>query len=152
MSVLDAPHAPPPEVDDHLGGGSGWVLLTRCPNDIDAHLLTGRLADAGIETRSMTDRSTTPSWLFAGSNPWAPVVVMVRRIQYEDARLVLAEIAWEGPVATPVPERPHRGARRALVWWAIALMLGIFFTGVSLANASRDITCANPLCLGQVSR
>ena len=42
---------PPPDVIDEVGGGhggSGWVVLIKARHDIDAHLLTGRLAEAGI--------------------------------------------------------------------------------------------------------
>src|SRR5919202_4570480 len=137
MTKLGAPVSPPPPlVDDDFGGGSDWVALLRADNDIDAHLLTGRLADAGVETRMMADRSQSAAWLFGGSNPWAPVLVMVRRFQYEDARIVLAEISLDAAPAEPGTLSTGGGVRRPVLWWVLALSLGLFFTGVSLANAT----------------
>lgn len=154
MGGLRAPVAPPPPTrDDFGGGGSEWVTLMRAANDIDAHLVTGRLTEAGIETRMMTDRDASAAWLFGGSNPWAPVNILVRRLQYEDARIVLAEISLALPEAEPPETRADappgpalRRLRGPVLWWLIALALAVFFTGISLLNATRDISCANPLC------
>lgn len=80
------------------GGGSGWTRLAVASNDIEAHLLEGCLLEAGIETRTVKDRTAPGAWLMGGSNPWAPVEVHVRRFQLDDARLVLLEVAagWAG--------------------------------------------------------
>ncbi len=148
----------PPTVlldDERGGGGSGWVTLVRASNDIDAHLLAGRLAQEGIEYRFVKDRSAPGAWLYGGSNPWAPVTVMVKRIQFEDARIVLAEASMEAPSVDPV--RPHARPRRrlsySLVWWALALALGAWFTGISLMQAARQIdTCRTPSCSQSTSQ
>jgi hypothetical protein len=81
------------------GGGSRWVHLYRARNDIDAHLLVGRLEEAAIEASTLKDKTAPGAWLYGGSNPWAAVNVMVRSVQLEDARVVLAEIAYENPPA-----------------------------------------------------
>jgi hypothetical protein len=113
------------------GGGSDWVKLVSAANDIDAHLLAGRLVEAGIEIHTIKDRSGPGAWLIAGSNPWAPVHIMVRRLSLDDARLVLAELAWASPSASP-DERPT--TRPSALWWATAIALGLMLTGVILAQ------------------
>jgi hypothetical protein len=134
------PIPPPPMVaEPGGGGGSEWVELIRAKNDIDAHLLTGRLNESGIETRAMTDRSAPGAWLYGGSNPWAPVIVLVRRLQLEDARLVLAEISLRGPEAPPPPRRRGPGFPFPLLWWIIALALGVIFTSLSVAATARSV-------------
>lgn len=120
------------------GGGSGWVELIRASGDIDAHLLTGRLLEAGVESRTVKDRSSPGAWLLAGSNPWAPVTILVRRLQLEDARLVLAEISFDLPPA-PEPEHPRIVRRRwsgPLLWWAVAIALGAAFTWIGLLQTA----------------
>jgi hypothetical protein len=134
---------PPPTVTDRSGGGGGgseWVHLIKARDDIDAHLLTGRLTQGGIDTRTIVDRSAPGAWLHGGANPWAPVNIYVRRIQHEDARLVLAEISYDAPPAAQ-PERPH-GRRLATIWWATAIGLGVALTLVVLGQAVQT----EPLC------
>jgi hypothetical protein len=129
------------------GGGRGWVELLRATDDIEAHLLTGRLGEAGIDTMSVPDRSAPGAWLYGGSNPWAPVAILVRRIQLEDARLVLAEISWAAPAFEQVPE-PERESRRsgALVWWAAAITLGVIFTSIGLLRTAQSLNgCEVPI-------
>jgi hypothetical protein len=124
-----------PVATDQGGGGGGWVELTRAANDIEASLMCGRLRFAGVESTSVKDRSG-PSWLFGGSDQWAPVTIMVRKIQLTDARIVLAEIAFDQPAAHPgataAMSRPDR--RTAFLFWATAIALGTFLTGVALAR------------------
>ncbi|HEX2050891.1 MAG TPA: DUF2007 domain-containing protein [Actinomycetota bacterium] len=126
---------PPPRDDGGRGGGSGWVELVRATDDIDAHLLAGRLLEAGIETLAVKDRRAPGAWLSGGSNPWAPVTVLVRRLQLDDARLVLAEISYGAP---PAPEPgavvEPRAPRRA---WRIAVaVVGIVVTALVLAEST----------------
>ncbi|HEY7874927.1 MAG TPA: DUF2007 domain-containing protein [Actinomycetota bacterium] len=126
---------PPPASVFKGGGGSGWVELIRARGDIDAHLLVGRLVEAGVETRTVKDRSAPWAWMHAGSNPWAPVSILVRRMQLEDARLVLAEISFTLPPAPPRSvETGARGWRGPVLWWSAALALGAIFTAVALVQ------------------
>ena len=120
------------------GGGSEWVTLIRARHDIDAHLLTGRLGESGIETRSVKDKGHPGAWLYGGSNPWAPVMILVRRLQLEEARIVLAEISYAGPSVTELEERFHaRKASFPVVWWVTALILGILLTVLVVGQATR---------------
>ena len=134
-----------PPVDPFSGGsgGSGWTKLVQAPNDIEAHLVIGRLAEAGIETQSLKDRSG-PAWLFNGSNPWAPVIVLVRKLQLEDAQLVLAEVAFAAPAA--VKEEPRRRSMwAAILWWSAAIALGILFTALGWVQANEMMeSCKQP--------
>ena len=147
QGIVDAP--PPPVRSRRGGGGSGWTQLTRAANDIDAHLLVGRLTEAGVESTTMKDRSAPGAWLYGGSNPWAPVVIMVRRMQLEDARIVLAEIAFELPAREAhAEEKEAHGWRRPLVWWAAALVLGALLTGISLMRTAEAFKrCGLAVCV-----
>jgi hypothetical protein len=142
---------PPPTAArprDGGGGGTGWVQLTRARDDIDAHLLTGRLAQAGIETRAIVDRSAPGAWLHGGSNPWAPVNIYVRRLQLEDARLALAEISYEAPEASRDPETVPR--RTPTVWWLAAIGITVVLTVVALGQVagSQPVCRVLPVCQG----
>ncbi len=144
--------APPPSsgVEDGGGGGAGWVQLLRAANDIEAHLLAGRLNEAGVDVQVLKDRSAPGAWLYGGSNPWAPAVVMVRRLQLADARLVLAEISFEAPAAGPPRgSSTARNWRTPLLWWSLALGLGALMTGVGLARTPGTLSrCDLPLLCG----
>jgi hypothetical protein len=145
MSVLTDRPPPPTTAGRGGGGGSGWVQLVKARDDIDAHLLRGRLGEAGVECRLVKDRFAPGAWLYGGSNPWAPVTGMVRRHQLEDARLVLAEISFEAPSAGTGP--PSRW-RIAPVWWVTALGLGALLSAVVLLQTAQSIAIckALPFC------
>ena len=121
----------PPLAMERGGGGSAWTELVTANDDIQASLLTGRLDAAGIETFTVKDRTAPGAWLLAGSNPWAPVKIYVRKLQYEDARLVVAEIALE---ADDTPTDPSAGPQLSWAWWITAVALGIGLTVLSLAQ------------------
>ena len=145
-------NGPTPPLSDRDGGGTGWVELTRTRNDIEAHLLTGRLNEAGVETSCLKDRGAPGAWLHGGSNPWAPVTVFVKKVQLDDARLVLAEISWSqapvDPMERPTIERVG-GTRYALTWWVAAIALGLLFTSIALARTGEVLhSCDLPLVCG----
>jgi hypothetical protein len=131
---------PPPDTAERPrdGGGSEWVELIRARHDIDAHLLVGRLQEAGVETRTMKDRAAPGAWLYGGSNPWAPVTVLVQKFQLEDARIVLAEISFDAPAADAASSQPQRPLSFATVWWITALLLGIALTVLALGQIARS--------------
>jgi hypothetical protein len=145
---------PPPPVDlgERGGGDSGWVVLTRATDDIDAHLLAGRLDQAGIETNTIKDRGSPGAWLYGGSNPWAPVTILVRKFQLDDAKIVLAEISLAGPDAEPIDESTRSRWRFPLAWWAAAIALGLLFTliGVSRTARSADTCLRQGVCTQDV--
>lgn len=144
---------PPPPKTIEREGGSRWVELTRAPNDIECSLLTGWLHEAGVETRTVKDRSAPGAWLYGGSNPWAPVTIMVRRWQMEEAKVALAELSYEAPSAEPnvpseVDGRPRW--RFPVVWWVAALAIGALLTGVALARTASSMWhCDLPLLCSQ---
>ena len=149
-SVRLEPPSSPPTVDDESngGGGRGWVELFRAANDIDAALLIGRLADRDIETHTIKDRSQPNSWLYGGSNPWAPVLVYVRRTHLIDARIVLAEISL---ATAELPARPDERSRRSIprMWWATALALGLALSTLALLQITeQERFCQLPVLCG----
>ncbi|MEA2451795.1 MAG: putative prokaryotic signal transducing protein [Actinomycetota bacterium] len=123
---------PPPIITSDGGGGSDWIPLIKANNDIDAHLLEGRLNEAGIEVRAVHDHSG-PSWLMNGFDPWAPVAILVRRYQYDDSRIVLAEVSLAAPAAVKL-RAEHEGWTPA-VWWTVAIALGLGLSGIGLARS-----------------
>ena len=137
-TVIDRP---PPDVIEHLddgSGGSGWVTLIMARHDIDAHLLTGRLAEAGIETRTVKDISAPGAWLYGGSNPWAPVSILVKKLDLDDAKLVLAEIALQGPSADQLAARAaERHDEFPVIWWVTAVLLGAALSVLVLSQVTR---------------
>lgn len=147
---LDGFGSPPPVTgsdDGGGGGGSGWTELVRAKDDIEAHLLAGRLGAADIEVQVVKDRSAPGAWLYGGANPWAPVVLMVRRRQLVDARVVLAEISYEAPEYSATEQRTDW--RTPVVWWALALGLGVLMTGVALSRTPVVLErCDLPLVCG----
>ncbi|CAN5442597.1 hypothetical protein BH18ACT16_BH18ACT16_07280 [soil metagenome] len=137
---------PPPATSTPTGGGSRWVRLCRAANDIEAHLLVGRLTEAGIETRSITDRAAPSAWLYGGGNQWAPVTVYVLKIQLEDAHIALAEAAFQGPAAAGGGTGPESAHRLPWRWWTTALAMGLVLSGVALAQAASSLeACRVPL-------
>ena len=129
---------PPFAEDDRKGGGARWIELTKAHDDIDAHLLVGRLMEASIETRTVKDRSAPGAWLLGGSNPWAPVTILVRNFDLESARVVLAEVAFEAPDVEPErPPPPAARRKNAWLWWTTALLLGLTFSALIVAQAAR---------------
>ena len=138
---------PPLAADRVGGGGSGWVTLTQAANDIEAHLVTGRLSEAGVEATTVKDRSASGAWLHGGSDPWAPVLILVRKLQLDDARLVLAEVAWEGPAVERGEILADGQWRKPATFWAIAIGLGVLFTALGLAQTAENMKrCGSVSC------
>jgi hypothetical protein len=133
---------PPPPVLERGDGGGGWVRLIAARNDIDAHLLVGRLQEAGVETRSVKDRCTPGAWLYGGSDPWAPVTIWVRRAQLDEARLVLAEISLHDEGPRPLRRSQEGGWRSLWAWWAVALGVGVLLMLLSLSQATAQAAAA----------
>lgn len=125
------------------------MTLTHAANDIEAHLVTGRLTEAGVEASTVKDRSAAGAWLHGGADPWAPVLILVRKLQLDDARLVLAEVAWEGPAVDPQTLQPgvSGGWRKPAIFWSIAIGLGLMFTALGLAQTAENMKrCGNVSC------
>ena len=136
---------PPPDLYDLErggSGGSGWVVLIKARHDIDAHLLAGRLTEAGIESRTLKDVSAPGAWMYGGSNPWAPVSILVKKLDLDAARVVLAEISYEGPSADRFAPVAGRRLSFPVLWWVTALLLGAALSVLALSQATRWTTSA----------
>ncbi|MGH2752431.1 MAG: DUF2007 domain-containing protein [Actinomycetota bacterium] len=141
------PPSHPPTADDESSGGGGrdWVELFRAANDIEAALLVGKLADESIETRAIKDRSGPSQWLYGGSNPWAPVLVYVRRSQLVDARILLAEISLAADDDPAQPDEPD-GSKIPRMWWATALALGLALSAMAVHQVADQVRfCQLPI-------
>lgn len=144
----------PPEAGfgESGGGGSAWVELVTASNDIEGHLVAGRVTAAGVEVRVVKDRSAPGAWLYGGANPWAPVTILVRKMELMEARIALAEASFEAPAAEEATRvAPQRDWKTPLVWWSLALGLGILMTGVALSRTAVvlgrcdvPLVCAEP--------
>ncbi len=131
---VDVPLPPHDEIDE-LGGGSGWVALARARDDIDAHLMTGRLNAAGVETSSVKEFGDG-AWLHGGWDPRSPVTIMVKKLQFDDARLVMAEISFDAPAAEPWKRSDRPRWIVPMAWWMAALALGLILTTLSFVGAA----------------
>jgi hypothetical protein len=132
-SVIDRP--PPPVIERKGGGDGGWIPLFRASGDIEAHLLAGRLEQAGIDTRTIKDRSAGDAWMHNGSDPWTPVDIWVRARSLEDARIVLAEIAFAQP-AKKAEGSVTRDWRIPIACWASDVALALALTGIALSRTA----------------
>jgi hypothetical protein len=72
----------------------------------------------------------------------------VRKLQLEDARVVLAEISFELPAAAPrAVEDPPARWKGPLLWWSLALALGAVFTAIGLIQTVSSMEqCAQTSC------
>jgi hypothetical protein len=142
----DLPSPPLEQRKGDPGGGSEWVELVIARDDIDAHLVSGLLTNAGIESMHVHD-VRAPVWLYGGADPNSPVRVMVRRPYLEDARIVLAEQALEGPAYRPKSSDPTPSpARRSALWLTTAITLGAILGALIFVQLARPIiACQLPV-------
>lgn len=146
----DLPSPPLEAEKDGSGGGWEWVELVIARDDIDAHLVSGLLTNAGIESMHVHD-VRAPVWLYGGADPHSPVRVMVQRLYVDDARIVLAEQALDAeaydPTAAPAPGiRQDAPSRRSVLWMTTALVLGTIMAALILLQLARPIIpCQLPI-------
>lgn len=145
----DLPSPPLERRKGDPGGGSDWVELVIARDDIDAHLVSGLLTNAGIDSMHVHD-VRAPVWLYGGADPHSPVRVMVRRLYLEDARIVLAEQALEAPAYGPKSSDPMPSpARRSVLWLTTAIALGAILVALIFVQLARPlIACQLPVLCG----
>lgn len=132
---LEPPSSPPRSDGGPNDGGRDWVELFKAANDIEAALLLGKLTDASIETHSIKDFNAPGTWVYGGSNPWAAVMIYVRRFQLVDAKIVLAEVSLESIDEPSVLDEATR-RRIPRMWWATALALGVALSAIAVQQAA----------------
>jgi hypothetical protein len=118
-----------------VSGEGDWVPLASAADDIEAHLVTGALAEEGIEVHTEPLRSGSGDYLFGGSNPHAPIRLFVREAQLEEARALMDGAAraerTSGSEADQVPLASPGGPWRwALAVAVAAVVLVIFVTNI----------------------
>ncbi|HEU4480882.1 MAG TPA: DUF2007 domain-containing protein [Actinomycetota bacterium] len=135
-------------------GDADWQPLTVAADDIDSHLLAGRLEEEGVPVLFARDVSGYGDYLFGGANPHAPVHIMVPKDRLEQARRVVERVGH--PAADDEGGRrdlssslgdgfdvPTLAAGKRYPWrWVIAvLLLGLLLLGLFLQSpVIRELT------------
>jgi hypothetical protein len=117
-----------------------WQPLTVAADDIDSHLLAGRLEEEGVPVLFARDVSGYGDYLFGGANPHAPVHIMVPKDLLSEARRVVESVGL--PEDDPM-EVPTLAAGSGFPWrWAIAVvLLGLLLLGLFLQSpVIRELT------------
>jgi hypothetical protein len=109
----------PPERRDGAGGGGDWTLLTTAGNQVEAHLIVGRLAEEQIETVLDASNPMPGAWLHPFGNPLSPVRVFVRRRDLGRASLLLHEVDHR----PPDPGASGSPKVRRLFWLVLGVVL-----------------------------
>jgi hypothetical protein len=87
----------------------GWRVIERAGNEIDARLIAGHLQDAGIKVVLEKDNSGYGDYLYGGSNPNAPVSLLVPETQWDAATAVLDEVSVDLTAPVVSIETPDEG-------------------------------------------
>lgn len=125
-------------------------------DDIDAHLVSGLLTNAGIESMHVHDARASV-WLYGGADPHSPVRVMVQRLYVDDARLVLAEQALDAAPYDPTAATTREDGRdarpkRSVLWLTTAIALGAILVALIFVQLVRPIIpCQLPVLCGAPS-
>ena len=131
-----------------------WLPLTVAADDIDSHLLAGRLEEEGVPVLFARDVSGYGDYLFGGANPHAPVHIMVPKDRLEEARRVVESVGhpavdeeggWGNlsPSADDGLDVPTLAAGKRFPWrWVIAvILLGLLLLGLFLQSpVVRELT------------
>jgi hypothetical protein len=99
-------------------GGPRWVELVRLRRRPEVRRLLQRLRASGIETRT-----TSGSVLGPQRQTLPATVVLVPRVEIEDARFVLVQISFEGPSTAEIAALAGRVRRRLAATLAGSLLL-----------------------------
>ena len=82
----------------------GWISVATAANEYQAHLIRGALEDEGIKVVLEAFATGAGAYLHAGSDPTAPVRMLVPRDQEDEAKGVL--VALDAEVGTVEPDLP----------------------------------------------
>ena len=126
-----------------------WVVLLVAADDIDAQLVAGRLAEEDIPTFLDKDRTGYGDYLLGGSNPHAPVTVLVPEEHLAEA-LELVSGDEPSPPETGTFDEPGDveilaarstafGVLRALRWWVAVLVIGVMIVFLLESNPLDDL-------------
>lgn len=130
---------------------SDWTVLLVAADDIDAQLVAGRLAEEDIPTFLEKDRSGYGDYLLGGSNPHAPVSVLVPQERLVEARSLMAAESPDGEdeaAAVPLDEPPEVlarptstfGAMRTLrPWIAVVVVALLLYALLMEAGPLKDL-------------
>jgi hypothetical protein len=119
----------------------GWVKVAVATDDIEAHLIAGRLEGAGIDVLMEPDRTGLGDYLMGGHNPRAPVWIFVPEIAAEEAALTLegdANLQDDGPVTVAERSDPPLAAPsgRPVTWWIAVAIIAVILLGFFLGDSA----------------
>ena len=83
----------------------GWISVATAANEYQAHLIRGALEDEGIKVVLEAFATGAGAYLHAGSDPTAPVRILVPRDSEDEANGVL--VALDAEVGTVEPDLPR---------------------------------------------
>ena len=83
----------------------GWSRVAVAANEYQAHLIRGALEDEGIKVVLDPFASGAGAYLHAGSDPTAPVRILVPSEQYEAASDVIITFDTQGDTVEPADSR-----------------------------------------------
>ena len=108
----------------------GWVLVFSARDDVEAHLVAGRLRDAGIEPLLRRSTSGIADYLLAGANPRAPVDILVADEDEARARGELAGLDIHYDVPDQEGEPALSLLRLPAMRWAMAAVAAVIIWSV----------------------
>jgi hypothetical protein len=107
-----------------------WALVFSARDDVEAHLVAGRLRDAGIEPLLRRSTSGIGDYLLAGANPRAPVDILVSEDDVVRARRELAGLDIHYDVPDPEGEPALSWFRLPTVRWAMAAVAAVIIWSI----------------------
>jgi hypothetical protein len=118
------------------GGNSGeWVEVAFAQTEFEAGLIVGKLAEAGIDSTSVTSKAAPGAWLTGSQPMWVPANVLVPPDRLDEARRVLESAAeeenWEGEYgeADEEPGIVAESQRRSGWYWVTVLVVAALLLG-----------------------
>jgi hypothetical protein len=125
-----------------------WVVLLVAADDIDAQLVAGRLAEDDIPSFLDKDRTGYGDYLLGGSNPHAPVTVLVPEEHLAEALELVSGGEQEregefpdepGDVEILAERSTAFGVLRTLRWWVAVLVIGVMIVFLLESNPLDDL-------------
>ena len=107
-----------------------WTKLTSANNSYEADLLSGRLEQAGIGSRTTKGVDAPGAWLTGGENPFGPIDVYVPANQIDAARKLLPTATEVSADVRPSPPRTMQIVGAILVVLSVVAVLATVFNDV----------------------
>ncbi|HYI44792.1 MAG TPA: hypothetical protein VE174_04930 [Actinomycetota bacterium] len=112
-----------------------WVEIAFAQTEFEAGLIVGKLAEAGIDSTSVTSSAAPGAWLTGSQPMWVPAKVLVPPDRVDEARRVLEseaeEADWQGEEGEDGPEMGivAESQRRSGWYWVTVLLVAALLLG-----------------------